>query len=52
MLGLVLWLEWRRRELGEPTRMPGGETIVTLGLTERPRGYELSRPRRILFCVD
>jgi hypothetical protein len=52
MLGLVLLLEWRRREFGEPTRMPGGESIVTLGLTERPEGCELSRPGRILFCVD
>ena len=36
MLGLVLWLEWRRREFGAPTRRPGGESLVTLGLTERP----------------
>ena len=52
MLGLVLWLEWRRREFGEPTRMPGGESIVTLGLTERPEGYAVNRPRGILFCAD
>lgn len=52
MLALVLLLEWRRREFAVRTRMPGGESIVTLGLSDRPESDEFSRPRRILFCVD
>jgi len=49
MLALVLLLEWRRREFGEPTRMPGGESIITLGLAEPP-ALRIQSPGRILFC--
>jgi len=48
MLALVLLLEWRRREFGEPTRMPG-ESIITLGLAEPP-ALRIQSPRPILFC--
>lgn len=51
MVALILWLEWRRRQLTEPTRIPGGEALVTPGLTTAPALPETSVPR-MLFCVD
>ena len=51
MLALVLWLEWRRREKTEPTRIPGGEALVTLGLTTPP-AVPATSVQRVLFCVD
>jgi len=49
MVALILWLEWRRRQASEPTRIPGGEALVTLGLTSPPV-KPIVAERRILFC--
>jgi len=49
MLGLILWLEWRRRQATEPTRVPGGEALVTLGLTTPPV-LPATSVQRVLFC--
>ena len=50
MTALILWLEWRRRQQTEPTRIPGGEALVTLGLTQPPA---LAGPlRRAILCLD
>ena len=51
MTALILWLEWRRRQQTEPTRIPGGEALVTLGLTPPPA--LLAGPvRRAVLCLD
>jgi hypothetical protein len=50
MLALVLWLEWRRRQQTEPTRIPGGEALVTLGLTT-PAAVPATSVQRILLGV-
>ena len=51
MAALILWLEWRRRQATPPARIPGGESLVMLGLMTAPALPATSVPR-ILFCVD
>ena len=51
MTALILWLEWRRRQQTEPTRIPGGEALVTLGLTTPP-AMPATSVQQVLFGED
>ena len=51
MAALILWLEWRRRQATEPTRIPGGEALVTLGLTTPP-AVPATSAERVLLVLD
>lgn len=52
MAALILWLEWRRRQQTECTRIPGGESLVTLGLTTPPATAPATSVRQVLFARD
>jgi hypothetical protein len=50
MAALILWMEWRRRQATPPARIPGGEALVTLGLTLPPPPVEAIR--QSMLCLD